>query len=78
MNYPSTGSYENYITTDKTSGITFLVDSGARVSVISATWRDKHSGTCNQTLQAANGTPITTYGARNVLLQLENTVTPRV
>ena len=40
------------------------------MSVIPATWRDKHSGACNQTLQAANGTPITTYGARNVLLQL--------
>ena len=40
------------------------------MSVIPATWRDKHSGACNQTLQAANGTPITTYGTRDVLLQL--------
>ena len=46
-----------------------MVDIGAQVSGIPATWRDKHSGACNQTLQAANGTPITTYGARNVLLQ---------
>ena len=38
--------------------------------MIPATWRDKHSGACNQTLPATNGTPITTYGARNVLLQL--------
>lgn len=60
--------------TDSYSKRHFLVDTGAQVSVIPATWYDKRSGQSGPPLQAANGTPISTYGSRNVPLCLNNRV----
>ena len=47
-----------------------MVDTGAQVSVVPATLRDKHSGASDENLQAANGTSISTYGAQHVSLRL--------
>ena len=58
--------------TDKRSGSQFLVDIGAQVSVIPATWLDKHNGPSQQPLQAANGTNIKTYGSCNMPLDINN------
>ena len=55
--------------TDSNSNHRFLVDTGAQVSVIPATFLDRRSGTATQHLEAANGTAIATYGARNVPLR---------
>ena len=49
-----------------------MVDTGAQVSVVPATWFDKHSGETSPPLQAANGTHISTYGSRNVPLYFNN------
>ena len=48
------------------SGRRFQVDTGAQVSVISATWMNKRAGSICQPLQAANGTSILTFGGRIV------------
>ena len=45
----------------------FIVDTGAQVSVIPATWMNKRAGSTCQPLQAANGIPILTFGALSVL-----------
>ncbi|KAK3724678.1 hypothetical protein RRG08_041160 [Elysia crispata] len=58
--------------TDTKSGRRFLVDTGAQVSVVPATWFDKRSGETGPPLQAANGTHISTYGSRNVPLYFNN------
>ena len=55
--------------TNSNSNHRFLVDTGAQVSVIPATFLDRRSGTATQHLEAANGTAIATYGARNVPLR---------
>ena len=55
--------------TDSNSNHRFLVDTGAQVSGIPATFLDRRSGTATQHLEAANGTAIATYGARNVPLR---------
>ena len=49
-----------------------MVDTGAQVSVVPATWFDKRSGETGPPLQAANGTHISTYGSRNVPLYFNN------
>lgn len=56
--------------TDHKSGRRFLVDTGAQVSVIPATWHDKRAGACGQSLKAANGSSITTYGAQDTSISL--------
>ena len=48
----------------------FLVDTGAQVSVIPPTLVDKRFATPQESLQAANGTSIATYGQRNTILRL--------
>ena len=50
------------------SGRRFLADTGAQVSVIHAIWMNKRAGSTCQPLQAANSTPILTFGARIVPL----------
>lgn len=46
----------------------FLVDTGAEVSVMPATVFDKQTNQPGQSLRAANGTSIKTYGTRDILL----------
>jgi len=53
---------------DRHSGRRFLVDTGAEISVLPASIRDKHSGPQGPSLLAANHTPIRTYGTRSVPL----------
>ena len=55
---------------DKTSHLKFLIDTGAKVSVIPSTKSDRHRRSLNLTLQAANGTQIHTYGQRSLTLNL--------
>ena len=47
----------------------FLVDTGAAVSVFPPSKQEK-GNMCTLTLQAANGTPIPTYGQRSLTLDL--------
>ncbi|XP_078051638.1 uncharacterized protein LOC144477776, partial [Augochlora pura] len=54
---------------DKETGLRFLVDTGADVSVLPAARRDRQ-GTSGVPLYAANGTPIRTYGQRRLPLNL--------
>lgn len=56
--------------TDKTTGLGFLVDTGAEVSVIpsSAVFRKRRQTTSS--LQAANKTPIATYGEQSLSLNI--------
>lgn len=54
---------------DRISGIRFLVDTGADVSVLPSVYqRRKHKS--NYTLYAANGSAIATYGQRLLRLDL--------
>ncbi|KAK3792624.1 hypothetical protein RRG08_035956 [Elysia crispata] len=55
--------------TDNISKRCFLVDTGAQVSVTPASKLDKKTGPRGPPLQAANGSTITTYGARVVCLR---------
>ena len=63
--------HQQLFITDSNSGRCFLIDTGAQESVIPATGREKPFPTTDQ-LQAANGTPITTYGAISVTHHLNN------
>ena len=54
---------------DRTTNKNFLVDTGAAVSIFPPTAQDrKHPASL--TLQAANGTPIVTYGQRSLTLDI--------
>ena len=53
---------------DSESGTTFLVDSGADVSVLPATAQDRRCLPSGRSLVAANGTSICTYGSRTLPL----------
>ena len=55
---------------DKSSGLRFLVDTGAKVSVIPPSPTDRKCPKQNFTLQAVNNTSITTYGSRSLTLNL--------
>ena len=55
---------------DNNSGLQFLVDTGAQVSVIPATLQDKQQNIQGVPLLAANGTSISTYGKRRMSLKL--------
>lgn len=57
---------------DKASKRRFLVDTGAQVSVIPATWLDRRQRSSNMSLKAANGTSIPTYGVRNITIRLKD------
>lgn len=54
---------------DRDTGLRFLVDTGAEVSILPATPKDKRMSSTSQ-LQAVNGTPIPTYGERSLTLNL--------
>ena len=55
---------------DEISGRNFLVDSGADISLIPASKFDQRSGRRGPPLTAANGSPIRSYGDRNLTLHL--------
>ena len=61
--------------TDKATGLRFLVDNGAEVSVIplSVSNRNHHKSNHTLHLQAINNTSIATYGNRSVQI---NSLTP--
>ena len=55
---------------DKSSGVRFLVDTGAEVSVIPPSRTERKCPQQDFTLQAVNNTTITTYGRRSLTLDL--------
>ena len=57
---------------DRPSGLEFLVDTGAAVSVFPASGKDTRSGCTGPILRAANGTPIRTFGTRLVPLTINS------
>ena len=57
---------------DRYSGRRFLVDTGAEVSVFPASRSDRQSPSQGNTLTAANGSSIRTYGKRAVSLNFNN------
>ena len=59
---------------DQQSGQKFLVDTGAEVSVMPASTTDQKHGQTDTPLYAANGTPIRTYGTRQIRLHLCNQI----
>ena len=56
--------------TDCTNRLQFLVDTGAEVSIIPPSATDPSHDKSNLTLQAANNTPIPTYGNRLLTLNI--------
>ena len=56
--------------TDRTNNVTFLVDTGAQVSVLPATRTDRLKKQEGRTLSAINGAAIETYGTRSLTLDL--------
>ena len=62
--------HEQLIVTDSNNGRRFLVDTGAQIFFIPPTLVDKRLATPQESLQAANGTSIATYGQRNTILRL--------
>ena len=56
--------------TDRTNKLTFLVDTGAQVSVLPPTRSDRLRKQEGYTLSAVNGTAIATYGTRSLTLNL--------
>ena len=58
---------------DDASRIVFLVDTGAEVSVVLPT-KSELQKTPNQSLIAANGTPIKSYGTRQLKLKIQQVI----
>lgn len=58
-----------FFVTDRTSGVRYLVDTGAEVSVVPATVQDRRHPSTSQ-LRAVNNSAISTYGARSLTLDL--------
>ena len=56
--------------TDRTNKLTFLVDTGAQISVLPPTRSDRLRKQEGYTLSAVNGTAIATYGTRSLTLNL--------
>ena len=56
--------------TDRTNNVTFLVDTGAQISVLPPTHTDRLKKQERCTLSAVNGTAIGTYGTRSLTLDL--------
>ena len=56
--------------TDRTNKLTFLVDTGAQVSVLPPTRSDRLRQQEGYTLSAVNGTAIATYGTHSLTLNL--------
>lgn len=59
-----------YYATDRTTGLRFLVDTGAELSVIPAENSRRYIRNPLTTLQAANGTRIATFGHKSLTLDL--------
>ena len=59
-----------FYVTDKATGLCFLVDTGAEVSVIPPSATDRNHRKSNLTLQAVNNTSIATYGNRLLTLNI--------
>ena len=59
-----------FYVTDRTSGLRFLVDTGAEVSVIPSSASDHNHHKNNLNLQAVNNTSIATYGNRLLTLNI--------
>ena len=59
-----------FYVTDRSTGLRFLVDTGAEVSVIPPSRTDRKHIQTNLHLQAANNTPIMTFGSRSLTLDL--------
>lgn len=77
MNAFATGPLNSRLTVrDKRSHREFLIDTGAQISVVPATWHDKRRTSPGALLYAANGTTINTYGSRNVSLQIGDSTYP--
>ena len=55
---------------DSSSGYTYLVDSGAEVSYIPASARDRKSLFPNTPLMAANGSRISTWGKKDHVIHI--------
>ncbi|XP_028173478.1 uncharacterized protein LOC114362327 [Ostrinia furnacalis] len=55
---------------DKTSALNFLIDTGANISVLPATQADKRRNAPSNYLYAANGSSISVYGEKTVVLNL--------
>ena len=59
-----------FMVTDRTSGVRFLVDTGAEVSIIPPSRVSGPRRKSDTRLSAANGTSITTYGETSLTLNL--------
>ena len=59
-----------FYVTDHTSGLRFLVDTGAEVSVIPSSASDRNHHKNNLNLQAVNNTSIATYGNKLLTLNI--------
>lgn len=59
-----------FYVSDRSTGLRFLVDTGAEVSVIPPTRTDRNNRHGNFSLQAVNNTSIATYGIRSLTLNL--------
>lgn len=59
-----------FYVTDRTTGLRFVVDMGAEVSVIPPSAADRKNRQNNFSLQAVNSTPIATYGNRLLILNI--------
>ena len=59
-----------FFLSDPSTGLRFLIDTGAEVSVIPASRSDKQHPPLTLSLQAANSTPIATYGHKSLCLNL--------
>ena len=58
---------------DRHSGQSFLIDTGADVSVFPASAQDRRTSSPSISLSAANGTSIKTWGTRNITLKIAPT-----
>lgn len=57
-----------FLLTDRLSGLQFLVDTGAQISAVPPLPHERHRPSDGTSLQAANGSPIPSYGERNLTL----------
>ena len=57
---------------DKSTGVHYLVDTGAEISLIPPTSRERKLLPIGEPLRAANGTEIASYGSRNITIRLGN------
>lgn len=59
------------LVTDANSGLVFLVDTGANISVIPPTKKQKLTERCDLPLYAVNGSKIKSYGTKSLVLDLK-------